>query len=66
MAALIIESKNPENLKILASLAKKLGDNVKSISTDDLEDLLFGEMMQKAETGKYVSKEVLFKKISED
>ncbi|WP_304064967.1 hypothetical protein [Pedobacter glucosidilyticus] len=43
-----------------------MGDNVKSISTDDLEDLLFGEMMQKAETGKYVSKEVLFKKISED
>ena len=64
MAALIIESKNPENLKILALLAKKLGDKVKSISLDDTEDMLFGEMMQKDETGKYVSKDVLFKKLS--
>ncbi len=61
MAALIIESKNPENLKILASLAKKLGDNVKSVSIDDMEDMFFGEMMKKVKTGKTVSRDSIMK-----
>lgn len=61
MAALLIESKNPENLKILASLAKKLGDNAKTISTDEMEDMLFGEIIQKTKTGKKVSRDSIMK-----
>lgn len=56
MAALIIESNNLANLKVLAAMAKQLGDNVKAIDIEDLEDLLFGKMMEKTRTGKKVSK----------
>lgn len=61
MAALIIESKNPANLKVLAAMAKQLGDSVKSIDIDDIEDLLFGKMMEKAKSGKTVSKATIMK-----
>jgi hypothetical protein len=59
MAALIIESNNLANLKVLAAMAKQLGDNVKAIDIEDLEDLLFGKMMEKAKTGKKVSKDTI-------
>jgi hypothetical protein len=61
MATLIIESKNPGNLKVLAAMAKQLGDYVKAVHTEDLEDLLFGNMMEKAKTGKKVSRAVVMK-----
>lgn len=63
MAALIIESKNPENFKLLAEIAKKKGDTAKAISSDDMEDILFGQMMDKAKTGKTVSKDDVMKKL---
>ena len=63
MSALIIESKNPDNLKILASLAKMLGDNVKAIDIDDIEDLLFGKMMKNIKTGKTTSRENVMKSL---
>ena len=63
MSALIIESKNPDNLKILASLAKMLGDNVKAIDIDDIEDLLFGKMMENLKTGKTTSRESVMKSL---
>ena len=63
MSALIIESKNPDNLKILASLAKMLGDNVKAIDIDDIEDLLFGKMMKNMKTGKTTSRESVMKSL---
>ena len=63
MSALIIESKNPDNLKILASLAKMLGDNVKAIDIDDIEDLLFGKMMENMKTGKTTSRESVMKSL---
>lgn len=61
MAALIIESKNPANLKILAAMAKQLGDSVKAIDIDEIEDMLFGKMMEKEKTGKKVSRETIMK-----
>lgn len=64
MAALIIETTNTRNLKLIAELAKQLGINVKSISIDDMEDMLFGEMIDKAKTGKYVSKKALIEKLA--
>ncbi len=61
MAALIIETSNPKSLKLIAELAKQLGSKVKSISPNDIEDVLFGEMIDNAKTGEYVSKEDLLK-----
>jgi len=42
-------------------MAKQLGDNVKAIDSEDLEDLLFGKMMEKAKTGKKVSRAAVMK-----
>jgi 4-hydroxy-3-methylbut-2-enyl diphosphate reductase IspH len=63
MAALIIESKNPENLKLLAEIAKKMGDKAHTISIDDMEDLVFGKMMDEVKTGKTVSRENVMQKL---
>jgi len=63
MAALIIESKNPKNLKLLADLARQLGDTAKSISANDVEDLLLGAVMDREKTGMYVSKDEIMKKL---
>lgn len=60
MAALIIESTNSKNLKLIAELAKQLGIKVKSVSLEDKEDYIFGEMIQKAKTGVLISKDDLF------
>lgn len=64
MSALIIESKKPENLKILASLAKMLGDNVKAVEVEEIEDLLFGNMMDKIKTGKASSREAIMQALT--
>lgn len=61
MSALIIESKNPENLKVLASLGKTLGDNVKAINVEEIEDLLFGKMMENVKTGEKTSRTNIMK-----
>ncbi len=64
MAALIIETSNTKSLKLISELAKQLGSSVKSISMDDMEDMLFGEMIDKAKTGKYISKAALLEKLA--
>lgn len=56
MATLIIESTDPENIKLLTELAKKLGDRVKSISATETEDLLLGDLMDSVKTGEYVDR----------
>ena len=56
MATLIIESSDPKNVKLLAELAKKLGDRVKSINATEMEDLLFGDLMESVKTGEYINK----------
>jgi len=61
MAILIIESKNPGNLKVLAAMAKQPGNYVKAAHVEDLKDLLFGNMMEKPKTGKKVSRAVVMK-----
>lgn len=54
MTTLIIESTDPKNITLLAELAKKLGDRVKSISATETEDLLLGDLMDTVKTGEYV------------
>ena len=45
MAALLIESTNPKNLKLIAELAKQLGSKVKSISDEVLLNFEFDKGM---------------------
>jgi hypothetical protein len=61
MAALIIESNNSKNLKLIAELAKQLGSRVKSVSLENMEDFIFGEMINESKTGDLISKEDLLK-----
>ena len=46
MAALLIESTNPKNLKLIAELAKQLGSKVKSISDEGLLNFEFDKGME--------------------
>ena len=46
MAALLIESTNPKNLKLIAELAKQLGSKVKSISDKGLLNFEFDKGME--------------------
>lgn len=64
MAALVIESSNPSNLKLLAELAKKMGDYATSIQSADVEDLFFGEMINTEKTGEQVSREDVMRKLN--
>ncbi|MEQ8358038.1 MAG: hypothetical protein RH860_01030 [Cytophagales bacterium] len=62
MNALIIKADKKSN-KILSDLAKKLGGNVMSINDDQLEDLVFGKMIEEAKSGETVSKEEVIKRL---
>lgn len=63
MDALLIEPSDLKSFKLISEMAKQLGSRVKSISIEDKEDLVLGEMMKGAKTGEYVSKEDLLKKL---
>ncbi|WP_373513524.1 hypothetical protein [Persicitalea sp.] len=59
METLIIRTQSKRNFKLLKELATQLGESVEIPSTERAEDLAFGEMMQEAKTGTYVSRETI-------
>ena len=63
MSAIVIKADNQSN-KILKELAKKLGANVLNINDEQYEDLSLGYLMDKAKTGKIVSRENIIKKLN--
>lgn len=63
METIVISSESKSNIKLLKDLAKKLGDSVKTLSNEQLEDLTFGQMLQKAETGNLVDESEVLKKL---
>jgi hypothetical protein len=65
MAAILIESNNPSNLKLIAELAKKLGEQVSTLSKSQQEDIAFGKMMEAEKTGKAVSREAVMAKLQQ-
>lgn len=64
MEGLLIRSRSKENLKLLSALAKKLGESVKPIKGNELEDFALGQLMKKVKTGKTVSRTAVLKKLS--
>lgn len=64
MSTLVIQSKSKNNLKLIADLAKKIGDNATYLSKEQVEDLALGTYMNKVRTGKKVSFEVVMKKLA--
>jgi hypothetical protein len=65
METIIISSESKGNIKLLKELAKKLGDSVKTVSLEQKEDIAFGQMLKKAESGNLISKESILNKLRE-
>jgi hypothetical protein len=63
MQTIILNSESKGNLKLLVSLAKKLGINVKILSEEEQEDLAFYELIENSKTGDFVSEETIFKQL---
>ena len=61
MAAIIIKSDNTKNLRLLADLAQRLGDQAAAINADMMEDLLLGELMNREKTGRKADKQKVLK-----
>ena len=63
MDAIVIKSKSKDNLRLLMELAKKLGEDVSSLSKEQMEDLALGKLMKRAKTGKNVSREAIMRQL---
>ena len=62
MGAIIIKGDTESN-KILAILAKKLGNKVISINEEEYEDFALGKIMDESKTGKSATREEVMKKL---
>ena len=62
MGAIIIKG-DTENNKILAKLAKKLGNKVISINEEEYEDFALGKMMDESKTEQTATREEVMKKL---
>jgi hypothetical protein len=60
MSVLVIQGSD-SNQKLLLALAQKIGSKAISLKNGEMEDLLFGQQMDEAKTGKLVSREEVFK-----
>ncbi|GAA4464087.1 hypothetical protein GCM10023093_13740 [Nemorincola caseinilytica] len=61
MGAIVINSENARNLKLLAALAEQLGERVSRLSPSQIEDMQLGKLMKKEKTGKTVDRKEIFK-----
>jgi len=62
MGTLVIKADNPSS-KILKKLAEHMGASVAIVQDSQLEDLIFGNMLENAKTGKNASKDEVFKNL---
>jgi len=63
METLVIQSKSRANLKILAELARKLGEYTAEFSSTESEEFNLGILMNEEKTGKTVSRETIMRKL---
>lgn len=63
METLIINTKNPENTKLLLQLVRKLGEQGKILNKQEQEDFLLGKIISEEKTGKTVSRGTIMKKL---
>jgi hypothetical protein len=60
MGAIIINSDNAKNLKLLAALAEQLGESVSKLTKSQIEDMQLGMLMKKEKTGIPASRKTIF------
>ncbi len=63
MKTLVIQSKNPSEIKFLSNLLKKLGIDAKWMNSEEIEDFGMSVLMKQADRKKKVSREVILKKL---
>ncbi len=63
MGAIVIKADH-RSRKILKELAEHLGANVTDIDEEQYEDFLLGHLMDREKTGKKISRDTIFKKLS--
>ena len=63
METLLLQRNSKEEIKLLASLANKMGLKAKVIKNDFLEDIALANAMQKEKTGEYIDTESYLKKL---
>ena len=66
MSALLIKSDSKSDLKMLATLSKKLGGSVLTIAEEQYEDFALGMLMNKVKTNTNVSREEVMKKLRKE
>ena len=65
MKAIIVESRDSSNLKLLLELARKLNIKTQILSIEEQEDFAMANAILKEESGEYISNEELQKRLSE-
>jgi hypothetical protein len=63
MKTLVIQSKNPSEIKFLSNLLKKLGFDAKWMNSEEIEDFGMSVLMKQVDRKKKVSREVIMKKL---
>jgi hypothetical protein len=64
MKTLVIQSKNPSEIKFLSDLLKKLGVDAKWMDAEEIEDLGMSILMNQTNRKKKVSRDVIMKKLN--
>lgn len=61
MKAIILESDNPSDIRLLMELAKKLKIRAKILSSEEKGDIALANAMLQEESGEYLTEEELMK-----
>jgi hypothetical protein len=59
MKAIVLESKNSSDIRLLVELAKKLNIRAKILSSEEKEDIALANAMLQEESGEYLTEEEL-------
>lgn len=65
MKAIILESENSSDIRLLVELAKKLNIRAKILSSEEKEDIALANAMLQEESGEYLTEEELINKLAE-
>jgi hypothetical protein len=64
MAALIVDTKNTTDLELIQNILKKMGIKSKVVTESEKEDMALGFLMQKADRTRKVSRNTIFRKLT--
>lgn len=65
MESLLIKS-NPKNNKLIKEYALKLGASVQNLSSEDIEDIELGKLMDKVKSNEYILREEIMEYMDSD